>query len=91
MARYCLEQQYKEFGNTDTNPCKQELMLKMLFQEGIAPWHTAFYLTAGLLLFESLVFGLFASGVEQPWNRQSMDNSAEMKLEGHEKQEKNER
>ena len=50
-------------------------------QDGIAPWHTAFYLTAGLLLLESLVFGIFASGVEQPWNNQNQDN-AEINLEG---------
>ena len=35
---------------------------------GIGPWHVAFYLTAGLLIFEILVFGIFGSANEQPWN-----------------------
>ena len=51
-------------------------------KDGIAPWHIAFYLTAGLLLLESLVFGIFASGVEQPWNNQNQDDNAEINLEG---------
>ena len=43
------------------------------FQDGINPWHTAFYLTAGLLILESLVFCVFGSGVEQPWNNESSE------------------
>ena len=29
---------------------------------GLAPWHTVFYITAGLLFLEFLIFTLFASG-----------------------------
>ena len=38
-------------------------------QHGIQPWHTIFYITAALLIAEFIVFTLFASGVEQEWNR----------------------
>lgn len=35
---------------------------------GLGPWHTIFYITAGLLLLEFFVFTLFASATEQEWN-----------------------
>ena len=35
---------------------------------GLAPWHTIFYLTAGLLGLEFIVFTSFGSSDEQPWN-----------------------
>ena len=39
------------------------------FQPGLAPWHTVFYLTAGLLALEFVIFTSFASGEEQNWNK----------------------
>ena len=56
-------------------------MLRILFQPGIGPWHTVFYLTAGLLLLEALVFTAFASGVEQPWNKDFADENGDVNLE----------
>ena len=41
---------------------------KYFFQPGLEPWHTVFYLTAGLLALEFFIFTLFASGEEQSWN-----------------------
>ena len=40
-----------------------------------------FYLTAGLLLLETLVFTAFASGVEQPWNKDIPSGHGDMNLE----------
>ena len=39
---------------------------------------------------ESIVFGVFASGVEQPWNNQAIDDSIELNLEDREKSSKQE-
>jgi ACS family sodium-dependent inorganic phosphate cotransporter len=36
---------------------------------GLTPWHTVFYLTSGLLGAEFLIFTIFATSIEQPWNR----------------------
>ncbi len=36
---------------------------------GLAPWHTVFYITAGLLGLEFVIFTFFASADEQPWNQ----------------------
>jgi ACS family sodium-dependent inorganic phosphate cotransporter len=36
---------------------------------GLAPWHTVFYLTSGLLCAEFLIFTIFGTSQEQPWNR----------------------
>ena len=38
------------------------------FQPGLGPWHTMFYITAGLLGLELLIFTFFASATEQQWN-----------------------
>ena len=38
---------------------------------GLAPWHTIFYLTAGLLGLEFIVFTTFGSSDEQLWNNPS--------------------
>ena len=35
---------------------------------GLAPWHTVFYLTAGLLGLEFFIFTFLATSDEQPWN-----------------------
>ena len=56
-------------------------MLIILFQPGIGPWHTVFYLAAGLLLLEALIFTAFASGVEQPWNKDIPYGNGDMNLE----------
>ena len=44
---------------------------------GLAPWHTVFYITSGLLFLEFLIFTFFASVEEQPWNQ---DHREELKL-----------
>lgn len=36
--------------------------------EGLAPWHTVFYITIGVLSFEALIFSLLAKGELQEWN-----------------------
>ena len=43
--------------------------MKLTLQPGLAPWHFVFYLTAGLLSLEFVIFTLFASGEEQDWNK----------------------
>ena len=35
---------------------------------GLAPWHSVFGLTIGLLALEAVVFCCFASADVQPWN-----------------------
>ena len=40
------------------------------FQPGLGPWHVVFGVTAGLLLVEFVVYAIFASGEEQPWNKE---------------------
>ena len=37
-------------------------------EPGLAPWHTVFYMTSGLLILEFFVFTFFASSEEQFWN-----------------------
>lgn len=37
-------------------------------QTGLAPWHVVFYITAGILLVEAVVYTLLGSGDLQPWN-----------------------
>ena len=44
-------------------------MFQIILQPGLAPWHTVFYLTSGLLALEFVIFTLFASGKEQEWNK----------------------
>ena len=53
-------------------------------QPGIQPWHTAFYITAGLLVLESLIFCIFGSGEEQSWNCDPLENNKTIKLEDYE-------
>ena len=50
---------------------KYILFLKFFLQPGLAPWHTVFYITAGLLGIELVIFSCFASGEEQAWNKSS--------------------
>jgi hypothetical protein len=38
-------------------------------QQSLERWQIIFGTTAGILLIELVVYTLFASGVEQPWNR----------------------
>ena len=71
------------------NPC---FLLMVVFstiinewlQPGIQPWHTAFYITAGLLVLESLIFLIFGSGEEQSWNHDPLENNKIIKLEDYE-------
>ncbi len=49
----------------------------------LGPWHNVFYLTAGLLLLELVLYTLMASGVEQSWNKVSAEaNGANQVNEG---------
>jgi hypothetical protein len=43
----------------------------------LAPWHTLFYLTAGILALEFVIFTLFASGEEQSWNKPKSSKTEE--------------
>ena len=52
-------------------------------QPGIQPWHTAFYITAGLLVLESLIFCIFGSGEEQSWNCDPLEENKTIKLEDY--------
>ena len=36
--------------------------------EGLAPWHTVFYITIGILCFEAVIFTSFGKGDLQAWN-----------------------
>eukprot|EP00092_Neocalanus_flemingeri_P031916 GFUD01034672.1.p1 GENE.GFUD01034672.1~~GFUD01034672.1.p1 ORF type:complete len:490 (+),score=95.67 GFUD01034672.1:74-1543(+) len=36
--------------------------------DGLAPWHTVFYMTIGILGFEAVIFTIFGKGEMQPWN-----------------------
>lgn len=47
---------------------------------GLAPWHTVFYLTAGLLFLEFIIFTFFASGEEQAWNKPKNSDSSEEQI-----------
>ena len=48
---------------------------------GLAPWHTVFYITSGLLFLEFLIFTFFTSVEEQPWNKgKHQDRNREAKL-----------
>jgi len=38
---------------------------------GLAPWHTVFWMTIGILLFECVIFLIFGKADIQPWNGQS--------------------
>jgi len=40
-------------------------------QQTLGQWRIAFLLTAGILLFDCVVFLMFGSGEEQPWNRRA--------------------
>ena len=51
------------------------------FQPGLGPWHVVFGVTAGLLLVEFMVYTMFASGEEQPWNK---DKEEEDSVSNHE-------
>ena len=59
-------------------------IISNLLQPGIQPWHTAFYITAGLLVLESLIFCIFGSGEEQSWNHDPLENNKIIKLEDYE-------
>ena len=56
------------------------------FQAGVGPWHLVFYGTAVSLALEFVIFTLFASGEEQPWNRKQEEGptrtGAKMEDEG---------
>ena len=51
------------------------------FQSGLAPWHLVFGVTAALLLVEFVVYALFASGEEQPWNKNAPKEKDEETVE----------
>jgi len=36
--------------------------------DGLAPWHTVFYMTIGILFFEFVIFTIFGKAEIQPWN-----------------------
>ena len=36
--------------------------------QGLAPWHTVFYITIAILAFEAIIFSIFARGEIQTWN-----------------------
>jgi hypothetical protein len=36
--------------------------------DGLAPWHTVFYMTIGILGFEALIFTIFGKADLQSWN-----------------------
>jgi len=36
--------------------------------QGLAPWHTVFYITIAILAFEAIIFSIFARGEIQAWN-----------------------
>ena len=59
-------------------------IISNLLQPGIQPWHTAFYITAGLLVLESLIFCIFGSGEEQSWNCDPLEENKTIKLEDYE-------
>ncbi len=59
-------------GNLRITLCtrpRQQREVGNFFQNDLAPWHNVFYLTAGLLLLEFVLYTLMASGVEQEWNK----------------------
>ena len=60
---------WDEFRNEFQDKTWDELVLDVCsFQPGLGPWHTMFYITAGLLGLELLIFTFFASATEQQWN-----------------------
>lgn len=58
--------------NRPKNPAKNVfivLFLKRLFQQTIGAWRVIFFVTIVLYIIEAVVYTLFGSGEEQPWNK----------------------
>jgi ACS family sodium-dependent inorganic phosphate cotransporter len=54
-------------------------------QQTLGQWQIIFYTTAAVYIVEFIVYGMLASGEEQPWNRafqQKGSDDAHKKLEG---------
>ena len=43
-------------------------------KNGLQPWHTVFYITAGLIMSSFFIFTIFGSTDEQPWNNPIKSN-----------------
>ena len=50
------------------------LPISLLEQPGLGPWHSIFYMTAGLLILEAILYGTFASAEEQNWSQGDNQN-----------------
>ena len=46
-------------------------------QTGLAAWHIVFYLTAGILIIEAVVYTLLGSGELQQWNSADVQSSGD--------------
>jgi hypothetical protein len=55
-----------------------ETFFPLSIQPGLQAWHTVFYITSGLLFLEFIVFTIFGTSEEQPWNTPKGDGDYEM-------------
>ena len=80
--------------SANARKCKKIWIISMVWpyffklfsiQQTLGQWQIIFYTTAAVYIVEFIVYGMLASGEEQPWNRafqQKGSDDAQKKLEG---------